>query len=184
MRRPWIEFAVLVSVVLVISGPSVEAQERSGDPVDFVRKFYDVYPDKLSGGLPAGEELDWISAFITDRLYDRFRETLEYQQDWIKRNPDDPPYYLKPPFADGVHFTGVPDAIESFRVLDAELQTPGTWHVRVRFWIDLDSDGWDALVVVRAQRSGYAIDDVIFLPTELGETEWCIFDSLDWRKSE
>lgn len=174
----------LMACILASDGLGAEASVRppASDPAALVQEFYDRYPHELEGGLPAGEDLEWLSAYISDRLYQQFRSTLEYQQDWIRRNPDDPPYILKPPFADGVDFTGVPDAIDSFVVVGAEPQTPGTWHVRIHFCIDPKAPGWDVLVVVQERRSRYVIDDVIFLPAEPGGVIWTLYQSLDWSE--
>jgi hypothetical protein len=111
-----------------------DAQERPGDPATLVQLLYDSYPHELEGGLPQGEDLVWISRFLSARLYERFRSTLAYQQEWIRQHPDEPPFIHKPPFADGVHFTG------------------GRWHVPIHFWIDVESGGWKAVVVVTEER--------------------------------
>jgi hypothetical protein len=151
------------------------------DPAALVQVFYDSYPSVLTGGLPRGAELDWLGTFLSDELYGRFRSVLQYQQDWIRQNPDRPPVYLKPPFGDGVSFTGFPDATSLFRVSRAERQASGSWHVPIHFWDDLEQDGWEARVVVKLERARYVIDDIIFLPTEPGEEPWCLSVVLDSR---
>jgi hypothetical protein len=177
-------FTLLLTFATVAAGADLGPEPRSQDAVLLVQDFYDRYPNEMEGGFPEGEDLAWIRRFITERLYGRFRSVLEYQQDWIKRNSDHPPYYLKPPFAEGIHFTGVPDAVEAFKIVESEPQTPRTCFVRVRFWIELGGYGWEALVVVQQERSRYAIDDIIFLPSEPGEKEWCLSETLERREPE
>jgi hypothetical protein len=187
MRRFFSTLALVLSILaLRVLGAGAPTHTPAKDPAALVQELYERYPHELEGGLPRGEDLDWLSTYISDRLYRQFRSTLEYQQDWIKRNPDHPPYYLKPPFADGVHFTGVPDAIDSFTIVDTRRQTPDFWEVRIHFCIGSggDGSGWDALVMVRQQRSRYVIDDIIFLPAEPGDETWTLFDSLDWRDAD
>lgn len=187
-RRGLRQVRFTLALLLIVHAPHLVAAGATAakDPAALVQEFYERHPHELSGGLPQGEDLEWLSAFISDRLYQRFRSTLEYQQEWIRRNPDRPPTYLKPPFSDGVHFTGVPDAIDSFIVVDTQLQEPDCWYVRIHFCIGSAADvpGWDALVVVRRQRARYVIDDVIFLPSEPGDETWTLFDILDWRDSD
>ena len=176
--------ALLVVLSLCAVGPCVSAQARPDDPAALVQLFYDSYPNELEGGLPEGEDLQWISRFLSGRLYQLFRDVLAYQQEWIRQNPDDPPMYLKPPYADGVSFNGFPDAIVAFRVLRAEPRAPGVWHVPVYFWHDLEYDHWEAVVVVKEERGAFAIDDFIFVAGDMVAETWCISESLDWRKSE
>lgn len=176
--------ALVVVVSICLASPSVAAQDRPDSPAALVQLFYDAYPKELDGGLPRGNDLDWIADFLSDRLYGRFRSVLEYQGEWIRRNRDGPVSDLKPPFADGLHFSGTPDAISLFRVLRAQVQSPGIWHVPIHFWIDEDLDGWEALVVVKQERSRYVIDDIIFLPADPNDKLWCLSESLEWRESE
>ncbi len=172
--------ALLMS--LCVLAPGVYGQVPASDPQALVQSFYDAYPNELEGGLPRGEDLLWISRFVSERLHARFRSALAYQEDWIRRNPDRPPVYLKPPFADGIDFTGVPDAISAFKVLRAERRADGVWYVPIRFWIDLLD--WEAVVLVKEERGQFVIDDIVFLPREPGDETWCLSDSLEWRSSE
>jgi hypothetical protein len=181
MQRLFSNLAPLVVLFALCAVASlIHAQERPRDPATLVQLFYDSYPNELEGGLPEGEDLVWISRFLSDRLYQRFRSTLAYQQEWIRQHPDEPPVIHKPPFADGVHFTGAPDAISAFKVLRAQSRAPGLWHVPIHFWYDGEYESGEAVVVVKEQRAQYVIDDIIFLPSESGGEPWCLFQSLEW----
>lgn len=172
--------AWLLICVLCAGGLHPQTQSVPNDPAALVQSFYESYPNELEGGLPDGRELDWLANFLTVELCARFRAARDYQDEWIRRNPDRPPYYLKPPFADGVHFTGVPDAIDSFRVLAAQSRGRGTWHVPIHFWIDAEEAGWEAVAVVKERRGRFLIDDILFLPDEPDGEVWCLSRSLEW----
>lgn len=151
------------------------------DPAAMVREFYERHPRELRGGLPEGADLEWLAGWISTDLHSHFRETLEYQDEWIKRNGNDG--NLKPPFGDGVPFTGVPDVIDGFEVRAAESFGEDEWQVPVHFCIGAETT-WDARVVVRQERSRYVIDDIVFYPMYAGGQAWTLSAILDSREDE
>jgi hypothetical protein len=175
---------VLAFCSVAFSGAPVEADDSANDAAAFVRYFFEASSEELEGGLPRGEDLDWISRFLSERLYERFRDALEYQEEWIRRNPDRPPMYLKPPFADGVHFTGSPDAISSFIVLRPQPQMPAMWHVPIQFFFEEEGFHSEGVVIVKTERSRFVIDEVIFLAADPENETWCLSESLEWRDSD
>lgn len=176
-------FAVALTVVLAAACDGFVGEialvrvkpPRADSPSALVESFFRDYPHRLTGGLPAGEELRWIRPLLSDRLYVQFVSTLQYQREWIQRNPDrpspdgGPPIILKPPFADGVHFDGSPDGHKSFKVVRTVPQSTDTSHVHIRFWWDPALAGWEHVVIVKSQRDRYVIDDVRFGPDTPGE---------------
>ena len=153
-------------LILLISLCLPLLAENAVSPEAMVREFYEKHPKELTGGLPQGEDLRWLSGYVSKRLLAKFEGALKYQQDWIRKNPDQPPYYLKPPFADGVHFTGVPDAVQSFEIVETLKPKEATSHVRLHFRVDDATPEWDVVVVVIEEGGRQVIDDVLFPPAE------------------
>jgi hypothetical protein len=156
----------LVAIVFVAS--CAHRAPHYDNPSAFVEAFYRDYPRHLLGGLPQGGELRWIRPRVSDRLYDTFMATLQYQREWIARHPDEPspdggpPVRYKPPFAEGVPFDGSPDGHTSFKVVNATQIAPDTWHVRIHFLLDPSLAGWEHTVVVKSERGRYVLDDVLY----------------------
>ncbi len=163
--------ATIVAVLLCIC-----MSAYAEDPANLVKSFYEQYPEKLEGGLPRGKDLKWLSQWISTDLYNRFRSTLAYQEEWIRKTAHGP-YILKPPFADGIEFTGVPDAISGFEVSDAQ-RIDDTWQVPIHFCIDPEF-GWDALAIVKQERGRYVIDDIAFFPMDAEGRSWRLSEALD-----
>jgi hypothetical protein len=150
------------------------ASSTDDTPAKMVETFFNTYPHRLTGGLPAGDELQWLKSFISDRLHESYVAVLAYQNDWIERHPDRPsqdgrpPIILKPPFASTIDFSGSQDGFKSFKVAETGGGPDGTRHVRVRFWWD-QSTSWEHVVVVKKERGRYVIDDVLFSADEPNE---------------
>ncbi len=164
-------------IVAVLLGVCMSAYAE--DPASLVKAFYERYPNELEGGLPRDEDLEWLSGWISTELYDRFRSTLAYQEQWMREHRHGP-YILKPPFADGVEFTGVPDMISGFEVGVAQ-RVDDSWQVPIHFCIGPEF-GWDALAIVKQERGRYVLDDIAFFPTDASEHSWRFSEALDSRE--
>lgn len=176
------------ALICTVSVSAACREEPVRDPSMIVREFYRLHPHRLHGGLPDAEERAWLSGFLSESLIREFEATTQYQRDWIRRNPDRPregnrpPVILKPPFACGVHFTGVEDAGAIVHVGAARQRMTGSWEVPLQFSFGPASSRWRGVAVVVDQRGQYRIQDVAFLADEPFSRRWTITEALRDRE--
>jgi hypothetical protein len=140
---------------------------HAAGPGATVERFYASYIANRQGGLPEGKELKRLAPFLSQRLHGLIVDALAYREAWTKRHPPEPspdggaPVVDKPPFVDGDYFTSLFEGPKRFKVGSAEGDDVGGWKVRVHFWYEAGSEGWEDVVLVRKENGRYVIDDVL-----------------------
>lgn len=152
------------------------------EPADLVSNFYADYIRYPHSGLLSAGELERIRPYLSDHLHGLFAAAIRYQQDWIRRNPDEPardgrPAVInKPPLVEGGDWFASlyewPDGVrsltgdepeESFEVVSTVRRSRNVWHVRVRYsYATEPTVTWEDVFVVIRQRGRLVIDDVIY----------------------
>lgn len=101
-----------LSLILLIFNATIFAVTLPEKPENFANRFYQTYLKLQVRGLPDKKQLKLISPYLSQDLYDLFKDAQLEKERFIKENPVD----MKPPWEDGDLFTSLFEGAQSFKI--------------------------------------------------------------------
>jgi hypothetical protein len=180
--------AAVTLTVLFVAGIGLHSQQISAtrpnakQPEAFVRDFYRLVVALHPVSIPDKAEMKVFAPYLSKELRNKIDVARACSDDWDRQHPAPP--ILKPPFGwleSGLFSGGNEKASPRlFHVERTQLEKDGSFRVYVRLTWGLHERPWIwhvAAIVVR-DKSGFVIDDVIYLKDEPYDIEMRLSEAL------